>query len=194
MSYRYEPESVNQGEDAQYSFALLIEQTAGGNADPLRWLQRAAPDVAIYPGEGRIRLVFDREGSGFGDCVLTAIREVESVPGLRVMHLDPDELVWASEIAERSGQDLTTINQMIANRAGPAYFPLPANPPSPTPLWRWAEVAEWFRRWAGVDLVDRQRTIWIEAINAVLAARHQLDVLPPDQRGKLADLLRTNWG
>ena len=50
--------------------------------------------------------------------MIPAIAEIGSVPGLEVLHIDPDELVWAAEIAERTGrrpQNRDAFEQLITS-------------------------------------------------------------------------------
>ena len=51
------------------------------------------------------------------------LRRLESVPGGEVLHVDPDELVWASEIAERTGSSRQSIDMLIKGQRGPRQFP-----------------------------------------------------------------------
>ncbi|MDX6299926.1 MAG: hypothetical protein QOF53_1140, partial [Nocardioidaceae bacterium] len=44
---------------------------------------------------------------------------------LEVLHVDPDELVWASEIAERTGRTRQSVDQLIKAQRGPGGFPIP---------------------------------------------------------------------
>ena len=79
------------------------------------------------PGKGDLTFAaFDREAPSLLDAVLTAISDVESVDCLEVLHVDPDELVWASEIAERTGRTRQSIDQLIKGQRGPGGFPAPA--------------------------------------------------------------------
>jgi len=61
------------------------------------------------------------------DAVVSAIEAVESVGGLEVLHVSPDELAWASEIAQRTGRTRQSIDQLIKAKRAPAGFPAPAS-------------------------------------------------------------------
>lgn len=56
---------------------------------------------------------FDREAPTLLDALVSAIGAVESVEGLEVLHIEPDELVWASEIAERTGRTRQSVDMLI---------------------------------------------------------------------------------
>jgi len=66
---------------------------------------------------------FDIEADTFADAVLRAINEVEKVSGLSVVRVEPDQLVWASEIADRIGRTRQSVDQLIKGQRGPGGFP-----------------------------------------------------------------------
>jgi hypothetical protein len=60
---------------------------------------------------------FDIEADTFAEAVLRAIEDVEGVPGLSVVRVEPDQLVWGSEIADRIGRSRRSLVRRL--RAGP---------------------------------------------------------------------------
>ena len=116
---------------------------------------------------------FDRGAETLIDAVASAIEQVESVPGGEVLHVDPDDLVWASAIAERTGRSRQSVDMLIRGQRGPSNFPAPASHATPNPLWRWSEVEAWFAVYEGWP-VDAERSAVLEAINGALAVRHGL--------------------
>ena len=70
---------------------------------------------------------FIREASTFADAVMdgTPIRQVESVAGLRVMHIEPDDIVTMTDIAERLDRTRESVRLLIAGQRGPVSFPPP---------------------------------------------------------------------
>ena len=107
------------------------------------------------------------------DAVLSAIEAVESVEGLEVVRVDPDELVWASEIAARTGRSRQSIDQLVKGQRGPGGFPPPASHATRNPLWRWSDVEEWFAKYEGRQ-PEVESPLVIGAINGALQARHAL--------------------
>jgi predicted DNA-binding transcriptional regulator AlpA len=91
----------------------------------------------------------DRDAPSLLDAVLPTVEAVESVEGFEVLHVDPDELVRASEIAARTGRSRQSVDQLIKGQSGPGGFPLPASHATRNPLWRWSEVEDWFARYEG---------------------------------------------
>lgn len=123
--------------------------------------------------------VFAREAPSFLDAVVSAIEAMESV-GLRVVRVDPDELVWASEIASRTGRSRQSIDQLVKGQRGPGSFPAPASHATRNPLWRWSEVAAWFADYEGRE-PDVERPNVLRAINGALEARQSLRATPDDR-------------
>ena len=54
---------------------------------------------------------FIREAPTLGEAVRSAIRQVESVSGLRVTRIEPDDLVTMTEIAERLGRSRESVRR-----------------------------------------------------------------------------------
>ena len=86
-------------------------------------------------GDGVIS--FDREAETLVAAVTSAITQAESVPGVIVTRVSPDELVTAKEIAERWGRSRESVRMLSAGRRGPGDFPAPAaRAGRRSPLWR----------------------------------------------------------
>jgi predicted DNA-binding transcriptional regulator AlpA len=157
---------------AEHHFELTIR---GALTDAgLDALYEAGCDDATFSSKGDLAFgAFDREAATFLEALVSAIGEVESVEGLEVLHIDPDELVWASEIAERTGRSRQSVDMLIKGLRGPGGFPAPASHATRNPLWRWSEVEAWFARYEGRP-ANTERSAAIGAINGALEARHGL--------------------
>ena len=157
---------------AEQHFELTIRGTLTDAL--LDALFEAGCDDATISNKGDpIFAEFDREAASMLDAVISAISDVESVDDLEVLHVDPDELVWASEIAERVGRTRQSVDQLIKGQRGPGGFPLPASHATRNPLWRWSEVEMWFAGYEGRE-PETERSIVLGAINGALQARHGL--------------------
>lgn len=155
---------------AEHNFTLTIQGTYADAV--LDALFEAGCDDATISHKGDLLFAeFDREADSLLDAVLTAIADVESVEGLTVLHVDPDDLVWASEIAERVGRTRQSVDQLIKGQRGPGGFPAPASHATRNPLWRWPEVEAWFERYEGRP-ADTERAAVLGAVNGALQARH----------------------
>ena len=156
----------------EYNFELTI--SGGLTDDRLDALVDAGCDDATFSTKGDLTFAdFTREAPTMLDAIVSAIAAVESVDGLEVLHVDPDELVWASEIAERTGRTRQSVDQLIKGQRGPGGFPSPASHATRNPLWRWSEVETWFATYEGRE-PDTERSHVLGGINGALQARHSL--------------------
>jgi predicted nucleic acid-binding protein len=121
----------------------------------------------------------ERGAAPFADAVLDAIREVERPGGVRVVRVEPDELVTASAIARRLGRSRQSIAQLVAGERGPAGFPVPAVwIDGKSRLWRWTDVAEWFAvAGRGSVVIDRVAAEFLAMLNGELQARRHRERL-----------------
>jgi predicted DNA-binding transcriptional regulator AlpA len=134
---------------------------------------------------------FDIEADTFADAVLRAINEVEKVSGLSVVRVEPDQLVWASEIADRIGRTRQSVDQLIKGQRGPGGFPAPVSGNVRNPLWRWVEVEAWFAAYEHRE-IDVERPAVVGAINGALEARRNLHAKPDrDLTTKLEALINS---
>jgi|HubBroStandDraft_3_1064219.scaffolds.fasta_scaffold23133_2 predicted DNA-binding transcriptional regulator AlpA len=157
---------------AEHQFDLTIRGAL--TSAHLDALYEAGCDDATFSSKGDLMFgEFHREAPTLLEAIVSAITAVESVAGLEVLHIDPDELVWASEIAQRTGRTRQSVDMLIKGLRGPGGFPAPASHATRNPLWRWSEVEAWFSRYEGRPS-DTERSAAIGAINGALEARHGL--------------------
>lgn len=113
----------------EHHFELTIR---GELADALLdALAEGGCDDATFSSKGDlIFAAFDRETPTMVDAVISAIQSIEAVGELEVLHVDPDELVWASEIAERTGRSRSSVVGRPADQgaAWPGGFPGTGDP------------------------------------------------------------------
>ena len=122
---------------------------------------------------------FHRDAENLVEGVLSAIRDVEGIPGLRVVQAEPDTLVTAAEIAERLECSKEYVRLLARGERGSGRgirFPSPvSHVRGRHRLWRWADVAAWDRR----DEEARDAYAFA-AINALLDLRVLRQALPED--------------
>ena len=153
-----------------------FEMTVQGDLtdDRLEALVNAGCDDATFSTKGSLTFAsFDRDAPTLLAAIISAVRDVESIDAFRVIRVDPDELVWASEIAERTGRSRQSVEQLVKGRRGPGNFPAPASHSTRNPLWRWPEVETWFAAYDGRP-ADTERAVIVSALNGALQARHRL--------------------
>ena len=159
-----------------FTFSLVLDR----DPDPLiDALFAAGCDDALF---GTIDGVgygdFDREAESFEMAIASAIRDVQST-GLTVIRIEPDDLVTASEIADRLGRSRESVRLWISGERGKGTFPQPLTHfRDRNRLWRWVDVAEW----TGIDQ-ELGSFHFIAALNAALElqralSRFQFDLNP----------------
>ncbi len=137
-------------------------------------LARAGCDDATFAERDGVAYAdFDRRRPTFAAAVGSAIRAVEtSVPSLRVVRLEPDDLVAASTIAVRTKRSRESVRLLAGGVRGPGSFPAPvAWINGRTRVWRWAEVARWFSAALGEEVEGSPDAWFIASLNAVLDLR-----------------------
>ncbi|WP_202305110.1 helix-turn-helix transcriptional regulator [Dryocola clanedunensis] len=128
-----------------YNFTLTvsgINLDTEGHEDAL--FEAGCGDAMIgYYGKA-IYLEFDREAPSLQVAIATAIRDIESAGmGARVESVD-STLVGLSDIAELSDLSRQAITMLKDGARGKGDFPNPVQRISgQSPLWDWAEVAQW---------------------------------------------------
>lgn len=128
---------------------------------------------------------FHRDAETLVEAVLSAIRDVEAIPGLRVLHAEPDSLVTAAEIAERLDFTREYIRLLAKGERG-GRFPTPvSHARGRNRLWRWADVAAWSGRVSDHELRDAYA---MAAVNALLELRVLREAIPDDLK-RLASVL-----
>ena len=177
-----------------HHFILIIEGSdlqAEGSIDALFL---AGCDDATVGRVGATQYVdFDREAETLADAVFAATADIEAaVPGTRVLHVEPDELVTMAEIAERTGRTRESVRLLINGQRGPGGFPPPATHfKSRNRMWEWQEVAAWFAEILNEQPVDGDstRSGFIAAFNAGLRLRRTAEKLNESERRRIRELV-----
>lgn len=137
--------------------------------------------------------IFDREATSPETAILSAIADVERLPGVEVVRLVGGDLVSMADITERTGRTRESVCLLITNERGPGGFPAPVQDPRTRyRLWRWSEVRRWFEANDG-EPVRGEYQEYVEvtaAINAGLDLRHYCRYVKPEQRARLKQLVQ----
>ncbi|SUX37178.1 Uncharacterised protein [Cedecea davisae] len=128
-----------------YNFTLTVSGitlNTPGHEDAL--FEAGCDDAMISYYGNAIYLEFDREAPSLKNAIATAIRDIESAGiGARVESVD-STLVGLSDIAELSALSRQAITMLKDGIRGKGDFPNPIQRiTGQSPLWDWAEVAEW---------------------------------------------------
>jgi predicted DNA-binding transcriptional regulator AlpA len=162
----------SMGRSAVHEFTIIANgELTDERLDAL--FEAGCDDATFGSGGKAISAAFGREAPTFADAALSAIADMEKVEGVRVASVDPEEYVWASEIAERTGRSRQSVDMIIKGRRGPGSFPPPLSAGGRHPLWRWSEVDAWFAAYDG-RAPSAEYALTIAGINGALQAREAL--------------------
>ena len=161
----------------EHEFTLVLqgsEMLDPANLDA--WFEAGCDDATFGEIDGVGYADVAREAATAADAILSAIQQIESaVPSVRVIRVEPDDLVTASDIGGRLGRTRESVRLLIAGERGPGGFPPPVSHlKARGRLWRWGEVARWAREELGADLPDQDAAIFVAALNDALDLRRLL--------------------
>jgi hypothetical protein len=138
-------------------------------------LHEAGCDDALFGVRDGARYgAFDREANSFSEALASAIQDVTAaVPGLRVVRIEPDELVTMAAIAGRCGISREYVRLLSNTQRGPGGFPAPvACVDNKTRLWHWPDVAHWLIEHRKAKIaVDVHAADLVAAMNAAYDLR-----------------------
>jgi predicted DNA-binding transcriptional regulator AlpA len=171
----------------EYEFTLVV-QGALDDAAVDALFEAGCDDATLGEVDGVAYADFIRQAPSLGEALRSALEQVESVPGVRVVRVEPDDLVTMSEIAQRLGRSRESVRLLVAGERGPGGFPSPVSHlKARTRLWRWSEVAAWARRHD--QPIDLDGATAIAALNAALTLRTTLAELAPAERRLVTSLV-----
>lgn len=110
-------------------------------------------------------LDFDRDADSFEEAVLSAINQVNSIEGISVRRVEPDDLVTAAEIARRIDKTREYVRLLYEGKRGPGNFPAPLSGVDKRSLiWSWATVSAWL---LPLELVSKDAVVQARTIQAL---------------------------
>ncbi|MFZ0214667.1 MAG: hypothetical protein WAM30_01880 [Candidatus Dormiibacterota bacterium] len=177
----------------EYEFTLAI--TGRLNEDKIDALFEAGCGDASFVGDetGPSYATFHREAPTLFEAAMSAVRQIESVEGLQVAAIDPNDLVSMPEIAQRLRRTHESVRLLIKGERGPGHFPPPVvKLRGRTRLWSWTDVAVWARfnlPQLGELPVDVGSMVVPSAINAALVLRRDEAFLSAEERKRLLELV-----
>ena len=172
-----------------HEFTLVISGDVQAEETINALFEQDCNDATFGDVDGVCYGVFHREASSLLAAVISAIRAVESVPGLCTLRVEPDELVTAADIAARLRRTRESVRLLITGERGAGDFPPPVSHlRTRHRLWRWSEVAVWSKQ-ATPEEAAAAGTL--AAVNAALDLRNRSAALPVEQRQLVASLSRS---
>ena len=122
---------------------------------------------------------FTRRAPTLLDAITTAIRDVESVPPLRVVRVENEDLLTMAEIARRLGRTRESVRLLVEGKRGKGGFPAPESGTGKWRFWRWSDILAWLE---DVPEAELERARVIDAVNAALELRRRKALLPRADR------------
>ncbi len=177
---------------AMHQFTLIVEGVNLQSDEIMDALFEAGCDDGTVGSIGSVQYIdFDREGDSLADAVLEATEAIErAVPGARVVHMEPDELVTISDIAKRIDRTRESVRLLVSGERGPGTFPAPATHlKGRQRMWYWQDVVSWLSDaglWSESD-AEPGRAEFITAYNANLRWRAARGKISHEHRRRLAE-------
>lgn len=166
-----------------YRFSLILNR--GPRDDEFDPLYEAGCDDSTPEGEF---IHFDREAETMTAAIMSAIHDVEKVPGLEPVGVEKDIHVMLGDIADYTGRTHESVRLLVIGRRGPGGFPEPLWRAKRGGVWLWPDVAAWFRDVLGEPLGGEHRELAIA--QQLLTARRLLrEEKDPAKRAEMAGLL-----
>lgn len=155
----------------EHEFTLVIEGALSDEAVIRRLFEAGCDDATFGVTDGLGYGEFLREAPSFATAVLGAVEQVESIAGLQVLRVEPDDIVTMAEIADRLDRTREGVRLLISGQRGPGGFPRPiSHARDRGRLWRWSDVTEWLGQ---LDPEQRETAHFVAALNAALELRRQ---------------------
>ncbi len=176
-----------------YEFKLRLEQEV--DETQVEALYDRFADASVETGSGETEIMFSREAPGWAEAIGSAIRDVESIPGLRVSGAGQEDLVSILDIAHRTGRSREAVRLWAAGKRGPGNFPAPTwRSPAGERFWAWPDVAHWVRKNLNLAVeVAPEEIRWADEIlkarQAVAEAHRILEVADDATRRQFGPLL-----
>ena len=146
-------------------------------------------DATVGCSDGVQFVDFDREADAFHDALLSAVDDLEKLQGVHVVRIADAGLVSLADIAARLGRTRESVRLLAGGARGPGGFPKPVTDPRGRyRLWRWSEVAHWFREYRGESPAtgdDGATALY----NAALELRNGRRLLAPSDPVTLRELV-----
>ena len=175
-----------------FQFTLIVDGPDLQDQPLIDQLFEAGCDDATIGCRDGVQYVdFDREAEALDDAILSAVEDLETLEGVEVIRIADAGLASLADIAARVGRTRESVRLLVNGTRGPGNFPKPVTDPrSRYRLWRWSEVASWFKEHRGefpAVADDELATMY----NAALEIRHGRRLLEPSTSISLREIVGT---
>jgi hypothetical protein len=140
-----------------------------------RFHDAGCDDATVSFQNGHILLDFSREANSISHAIASAVANAAAA-GATVERVEPDPLVSLSDMAARSGMTRSAMTNYYKGHRQEG-FPAPkARVTTSSPLWDWADVAEWLYRHGRISREEAIEAGVVSAANELI--ERDLDALP----------------
>ena len=150
--------------------------------------EAAGGDVGIEDGPQGVFVSLEREAPSLSAAITSAVRDMERVPGMRVVGVGQDDGVTLADVAQRVGRSYESVRLYAVGKRGPGGFPVPDwISPGGERFYSWAEVASWLRDKAGLPV--EVPPFELRLADEVLRTRRDLGAADEETRADFGRLL-----
>ena len=173
----------------EHTFTLILNAAPDEHLDAL--FEAGCDDALFGEVDGTHYVEFTREAPTLSAALASAIADVRSVADLRVLRVEPDDMVTLSEIAERLGRTRESVRLLAAGDRGTGDFPTPiSHARERNRLWRWTAVLAWASAHGQAEDADIEGARVVAAVNAALELNARLPELAEGDRATVATIGR----
>lgn len=189
MRRQAQPETEAMTETALHNFSFVLGPEELLTDEVVDRLYEVCDDALVGGRNGQAYIEFDREAPSLAEALIPALRDLERQTDLRVLRVEPDELVSLSAIAARTARTVESVRLLCEGKRGPGGFPEPiAHVDAKTRLWDWPSVAEWWAKNVAGDDLLLHGAHFLATLNDVLDARARKQHLAPSEKQAIAEL------
>jgi transcriptional regulator with XRE-family HTH domain len=125
-----------------YDFTFIVDTPPMEDSFEDRFFDAGCDDATFLIRHGTVALSFDRESEGYKEAVLSAFEDIKKTSA-NILRFEPDYLVSAADIAQRTGLTRAAISN-YEKKERLQDFPHPqARFSAKSPLWDWVKVSNW---------------------------------------------------
>ncbi len=158
-----------------FDFTFVVDSDPHSDGFEDVFIEAGCDDATFVLLRGAAAISFDRDANTYKDAVFSAYKQIIST-GAQIVRFEPDFLVSASDIAERSGLTRAAVSLFTKGERRDG-FPIPhARLNSANPLWDWVSVSEWLVKHKDLPKEKYREALISRIINAG-AQINQLDQL-----------------
>lgn len=146
-------------------------------------------DAGVETGPNGGLVDVDRVAKNLIAAVVSAVQQVEKVPGLTVTGLATEDSVTLGDIAQRLGRTYESVRLLASGERGPGGFPPPVVDAGSIRVYSWMAVAKWAGDALGTALPPANASLTV--INDALRLRSELTEVSADDARAVRHLMET---